>query len=453
MFYTKIVWKMALFRTKMKRFISKTLRNWKEKKTRTPLILRGARQVGKTYSVQEFATSEFADSLTINFETSQAYYSCFNTLNPLEIISQIELLSKQKIIPGKTLLFFDEIQQCPKALQSLRYFKEQMEDLHIIAAGSLLEFAIHDEEFSFPVGRVQFARLFPLCFEEFLCALGDEQLQQALTSYNLSQLPPLSIHQHLLKRVQEYFILGGMPSVVEAYVETQKFLEAQYRQQSLLDAFENDFGKYAKKSQHRHLKKIFIETPRLLGSHVKYSRIDPDIPNPAREMKKAIELLELAGLVHPIFATSAGNIPLLSGLKESIFKLIFLDIGLVGKAMNIEPNFPGLMTGPLAEQFVGEELLAMNDPLLEEKLFFWARENGSAEVDYLFSHKGVIYPIEVKAGKSGKLKSLYLFLAEKKTPFGIKVSPEPLAYENGILSVPFYLLSHLPRLIDSLKCF
>jgi uncharacterized protein len=184
---------------------------------------------------------------------------------------------------------------------------------------------------------------------------------------------------------------------------------------------------------------------------VKYSRIDPALPNPARDMKQAIEHLRLAGLLHPISATSAGALPLLAGLKETIFKLLCLDIGLVEQVMNIDPQNPGLMTGPLAEQLVGQEFLATSDPLLDGELFFWTRDQGSAEVDYLFVYQGIVYPVEVKAGKAGKLKALHLFIREKKVPFGIKISQEPLKWEKDILSVPFYLTTHLSRLIDSVK--
>ena len=218
-----------------------------------------------------------------------------------------------------------------------------------------------------------------------------------------------------------------------------------------MDAFEADFGKYAKQSQHLYLKKIFSQSPRLLGDHVKYSRIDPELPNPAREMKRAIDLLQLAGLVHPIRATSAGALPLLSGLKETIFKLLFLDIGLVIQNMGMDTQYPNLMTGPLAEQFVGQEILAASDPYLETPLFFWTRDKGSAEVDYLITEGGRVYPIEVKAGKAGKLKSLHIFLEEKKAPFGIKISQDPLSWIPNLLSIPLYMSSHLPRLIQSIS--
>ena len=432
----------------MKRKFTKTLLKWKANLARTPLIVRGSRQVGKTYVIQEFGKQEFKNCLTINFEASEVFRACFEAMDPVSIISQIELIANQKVTPGETLLFLDEIQQCPNALRSLRYFKEKMPALHVIAAGSLLEFAINNDQFSFPVGRVQFARMYPFSFEEYLEARNEKALLDALNSFDVSSPPSQAVHLRLMELVKEYFIVGGMPAAILAYINTAKFLEAKYVQKSLWDAFEVDFGKYAKKMQHRPLKKIFQEVPRILGSHVKYSRIDPDMPNPAREIKQAMELLELAGLLHYIYATSAGSIPLLSGLKESIFKLIFLDIGLVGQAMNVDPAFPGLMTGPLAEQFVGQELLSDADPLLDEKLFFWNRDKSDAEVDYLFAHNGKIYPVEVKAGRSGKLKSLYVFMKDKKAAFGIKISQDSLCFEKDILSVPFYLTAHLARLID-----
>lgn len=419
---------------------------------RVPLIVRGARQVGKTFIVEAFGREAFKNYVNINFESSEVYKQCFETFDPRSILNQIEILTNQKITPGETLLFLDEIQQCPKALQSLRYFKEQLPELHLIAAGSLLEFTIRDEDFSFPVGRIQFAKLYPLSFEEFLLGLGDTQLQAALASFSIKNPPPPAIHTQLIKRLKDYFIIGGMPASVMAFLKTASYLEVKYAQKALWDAYESDFGKYAKKTQHRYLKMIFGEGPKFIGSHVKYSRFDPELPNPARDIKLAIELLRLAGLLHPISATSGGSLPLTSHEKKHMFKLIFLDIGLVEQVMNIDPQDADFMTGALAEQFVGQEFLATFDPFLEEKLFFWSREkqNSSAEVDYLIAYKGKIFPVEVKAGKTGKLRSLNVFMDENKAPFGIKISQDVLKWERQILSVPLYMMAHLPRLIDAL---
>jgi predicted AAA+ superfamily ATPase len=429
----------------MKRDFEKTLLSWKENSMRTPLIVRGARQVGKTYAIQQFGQAHFDQVISINFEASPEFHKCFETMNPQEILAQIELLSQKKIAPQKTLLFLDEIQNCPNAIQSLRYFKENRPDLHVIGAGSLLEFSL--QNLSFPVGRVQFGRMFPLSFGEYLDGLGDQELRKSLEKCTLETPPSAAVHDFLLKKVRDFFAVGGMPNAVHAFIKTGSFLEVSYIQKALMDAFESDFGKYAKKSQHRHLKKIFQQAPQLIGSHIKYSRIDPELPNPAREIKQAIERLKLAGLIHPIRATSAGSAPLLSGLKETLFKLIFLDVGLLYQGMQTDPLHPGLMSGPLAEQFVGQELLASMDPFLPEELFFWNRPNGDAEVDYLIAQEGLIYPIEVKAGKTGKLKSLQIFLKEKKAPFGIKVSTAPLAFERNIMNIPFYLVNQIKRLI------
>lgn len=411
-----------------------------------PLIVRGARQVGKSYTIEAFGKAEFKSLLTINFETSTKFRACFESLEPSTIIRELELLTRQKVVYGETLLFLDEIQQCPKALQALRYFKEKMPQLHVIAAGSLLEFTMQDEAFSFPVGRVQFARLYPLSFGEFLEATGEVELRKQLESFHINNPPSEAVHQHLIERVREYFVVGGMPNAVQTFIKLHSFLEVKYTQKGIWDTYENDFGKYAPKTHHRHLRKIFHEIPRLIGDHIKYSKIDPELPNPPREIKKAIELLQLAGLLHPILATSAGNVPLIAGVNETIFKLLFLDIGLVEQAVDLDPPHPGMMSGPLAEQFVGQELIATGDPLLEKPLFFWSREKGTAEVDYLLAQEGVVFPIEVKAGTGGKLKSLHVFMQEKKASLGIKISSEPLCLKNNILSIPFYLTAHLKKL-------
>ncbi len=301
----------------MKRDFRKILSLWKRHPLRKPLIVRGARQVGKTFIIEVFGREEFANLVTLNFEVDSAYQGCFESMDPYVIVGQIELLTQQKIVPGETLLFLAEIQLCPKALQSLRYFKEQLNELHVIAAGSLLEFAIQEEDFSFPVGRVQFAKLYPLSFGEFLDSNGDSSLREALHTYDVSQPPPPAIHEHML---------------------------------------------------------------------------------------------------------------------------------------NIDPQHPGLMVGPLAEQFVGQEILAISDPLLDEHLFFWTREKvgSSAEVDYIISYENTVFPIEVKAGKAGRLKSLQVFLQEKRAHFGIKISQEPLSWDDHILTIPFYLIEHIYRLIASL---
>jgi len=215
----------------MRRFFTTTLQQWKDNPLRAPLIVRGARQVGKTYVIQSFG-GEFKNLVTLNFESDPQFKACFEKLDPVAIIGQIELITRQTIIPGQTLLFLDEIQQCPRAIQSLRYFKEKLPALHVIAAGSLLEFAIHDDAFSFPVGRVQFAKLYPLSFEEYLEARGDCSLRKELRAYDSANPPPPAIHQYLQERLKEYTHIGGMPASVLAFLKTQSFLEADYVKKS-----------------------------------------------------------------------------------------------------------------------------------------------------------------------------------------------------------------------------
>lgn len=242
-------------------------------------------------------------------------------------------------------------------------------------------------------------------------------------------------------------MVGGMPAAVLAYCDTKSFLTVKYAQRAIWEAYENDFGKYATQAQHRHLRKIFQEIPLLIGDHIKYSRIDPELPNPPREIKRAMELLQLAGLLHPVLGTTAREVPLLAGLKPMVFKLLFLDIGLLEQALNLEWGHPGLMAGPLTEQFVGQELLAAGDPLLREPLFFWTREKGSAEVDYLLVEKGSVLPIEVKAGKGGRLKSLHFFLETTGGARGYKLSEQPIQLEGSILSLPLYLASRISHFV------
>ncbi len=214
----------------MQRNFRKTLLHWKQHALRCPLIVRGARQVGKTYAIEAFGREECASMLSINFEIERQYELCFEKMDPRFILGQIELISKQKIVPGETLLFLDEIQQCPRALQSLRYFKEKLPELHVIAAGSLLEFAIRDGDFSFPVGRVQFARMYPLSFEEYLIATGRHLLQEALSTFDFQTPPPPAIHMHLLECLKEYFTIGGMPAALQAYLQSQSYLDVKHVQ-------------------------------------------------------------------------------------------------------------------------------------------------------------------------------------------------------------------------------
>lgn len=439
----------------MDRFIEKDLIEWKDRKNRMPLLLRGARQVGKTYVIEKFGEQHFHNLVTIDFERDPEVSKCFKSFDPENIIRELELYTNSEIAPGKTLLFLDEIQVCPEAIMALRYFKEEMAGLHVIGAGSLLEFALNDERFRMPVGRVQYLFLKPLSFEEYLSVSGYSKMLDRLQEVTLEDpLDPLS-HSRCLALSREYAVLGGMPAVISEYLETKSYYQCQNIQTSLLKTYRDDFGKYAKFSQHKYLQMLFERVPGLIGKWFKYSKVDPSVD--PRAIRPALQMLEDAGLLYLVHSTSASGIPLISTMNTKKFKLFFLDVGLVHRASLIDlklllhEDLMLLNRGVIAEQFVAQELLACTDRYEKGSLFFWTREKkgSSAEIDFLIQVGAQIVPIEVKAGSTGRLKSLKLFMEEKETPIGVRISQQPLSLENGILSIPLYLIGQLPRLVRS----
>lgn len=436
----------------MKRDIEQVLLLWKDQKERLPLLLRGARQVGKSYIIEEFGKKAFAKVLTVNFEFQPELKKCFVTLDPSEIMAKLQLLTGIEVDLENTLLFLDEIQECPNAIMSLRYFKEKMSNLAVIGAGSLIEFALRGADFHMPVGRVQYMYLEPLSFGEFLTALGNEPLREYLREIRIESGCDEAVHQKLLEWLRIYLIVGGMPAVVKAYLESKDFLFCQRIQNSLLQTFRSDFGKYAKYSEHKYLEKVFTESPRLIGNRIKYANIDPE--SKSKDLKNAIYLLKLSGILYPVFATAASGLPLGAQVDERKFKLNFLDIGLMQNACGLSSQimlareFLQVNAGRVAEQFIGQELRAYQDNYMERSLFFWARDkkNSSAEVDYVVAVDARVLPVEVKAGKTGTLKSLRLFMEEKKLPMGIRFSQEKLSWFDKVLSLPLYLVEQMPRL-------
>ena len=441
----------------MRRMIESVLHQWKDKKGRLPIILRGARQVGKSFIIEKFGKEKFGSLVTCNFEFRPQLAHCFENLDPLAICAQLEVAFKTRIIPGQTLLFLDEIQNCPKAITALRYFKEKLPTLHVIAAGSLLEFALHEEQFSFPVGRVQFLYLKPLSFYEYLLSQNHDRLIEMLDHVTLEQPLEPFIHEQLLIVLREYFLIGGMPSVVRCFLDTRSFLECQSVLTHLLATYRSDFPKYATKAQYRHLQTFFEKVPGLVSQHFKYTLVSPE--HRSHDLKIALEQLGWAGLLHRVIATNASGIPLQIHAKDNKFKLLFLDTGLVNCANRLDMQMAWdtellqLNAGALAEQFVGQELLAYSSPHEDMQLYYWERDKkGSmAEVDYVIQLGSQILPLEVKAGKTGSLKSLAQFLDEKKAPVGIRISQHPLSFYDRVLSVPLYLIGQLPRLVKLLS--
>ena len=440
----------------MRRDIEKELILWKAQKEKYPLIIRGARQVGKSYLVETFGKTHFQNNVVVNLEFQPQLKDCFKSLDPSEIINKLQLLLGVQIKEDDTLLFLDEIQECPQAIMSLRYFKEKMPKLAVIAAGSLLEFVMRSPDFKMPVGRVQFLYLEPMSFSEYLDAAGNQNLREFISDVKLTDSIDDVIHKKLLELLRIYIIVGGMPAVLTEYLSSKDLMNCQRIQTALLQTYRSDFGKYAKISQHKYLQKVFDAAPRMAGQRIKYSNIDPDTRS--RDLKNALSLLTLAGIVRPIYLTKALGLPLGAQINEQRFKLNFLDIGLMQNScglqgrLSIEEDFLQINAGSVAEQFVGQELAAYSDRHQQVGLYFWAREKrGSmAEVDYVINIGSDIFPVEVKSGKEGRLKSLRMFIEEKKSRLGIRFSQDKLSYYDKILSIPLYMIEQMPRLVESL---
>lgn len=430
------------------------LLSWKQDARRMPLLMRGARQVGKSYLINEFARQEFEHFVEINFELEPKLKECFQTLDPFEITKQISLIKKIPLENENTFLFLDEIQDCPPAIQSLRYFKEKMPALAVAGAGSLLEFAFHEENFRMPVGRVQSLYLSPLSFKEFLVARGYDLLKKYIEECDLKTKISESVHEQLLRLLREYMILGGMPAVLASFLDNQNYLNAQQQQTILLNSYRKDFSKYHAKIPMKTLQTVYDKVPGLVAQEVKYVDIARELDS--RAIKNALLALEQADLLQLIYASKADGLPL--SLHENVkrFKLLFLDVGLVMRHSDIEPyvllndDLLLLNRGAIAEQFVGQELLAAADIFSEPKLHFWSREKAQsqAEIDYVISVNNHIIPIEVKAGKTGRLRSLQIFMEEHHSKIGVQLSSRPLDTENKILKIPLYLTSELKRLLS-----
>lgn len=435
----------------MRRFLDAALDEWADDDRRRPLLVRGPRQVGKTWTVRALAERRFSRAVVVDFEQRPAYRACFDTLEPRAILDRIAVLHGTPVEPGRTLLFFDEIQECPRAIAALRCFHEQMPDLRVAAASSLLEFALDTGGLRMPVGRVESLYLHPLSFAEFLLAGGETAALDA--SRSLDPAKPAAVHEHLLALLRTYLLLGGMPAVVAEYLETRSAARAMRVQTGLVETMRDDFRKYARHSRHAHLDRVFAAAPGMAGRKFVYSRADPEARS--RDLGEAVGLLEKAGVVHRVRAASGAGLPLAANADERYFKLLLFDVGLMQNALGAAES---LLTGdPLrvndgavAEQFVGQELLAAGPPHRRPELFYWARreKSSAAEVDYLVPAGGGVVPVEVKSGKSGRLRSLHSFAARYRPALAVRVYGGPFRRDGGIVSVPLYALESLPAFLE-----
>lgn len=396
----------------MKRIIAQELINWKDSAVRKPLIVRGARQVGKTWSIEDFGNRHFDGVVKVDFEKRPDLCSIFEgDLDSRRIIENLEVVTGKKISPEHTLLFLDEIQACPRAIMGLRYFYEEMPGLHVIAAGSLLEFSLG--EISVPVGRVQYLNMYPMNFYEFLCAIGSEQAADRITKKNTET--PDAIHTQLTGQLQKYFFVGGMPECVYAYGKSGSVLDAFKVQSQLIDSFKEDFSKYAGRSNKDCLSSVLLSVAQQIGDQIKYTSLSNNFSGPTNQ--KAFDLLVLARIIHKVPSCRQPSLPLGAVANQKKFKAILLDIGLMQRLCNVPvdkeilcSDLLDMYRGRLAEQFIAQELLVKYN----SELYYWAREErgSSAEVDFTIVEQGNIYPIEVKSGKGGSLRSLHLMLSK-----------------------------------------
>lgn len=450
----------------MQRVILEDLSEWFASSQRQPMILRGARQVGKTWVVRSFAELHQLHCVELNFEKQPDLRSLFESNDPLVILKNLEIHFDFTIELTRTLLFLDEIQAVPDLLAKLRWFAEDLPQLAVIAAGSLLDFALAEHSFSMPVGRVTFAYLEPLSFEEFLLALGKDRLVEFLKTFTWKTQIPSLIHEQLLNFFKEYLMIGGMPAAVSAWVNEQSAAKVSRIHLDLFTAYRDDFSKYAKKIATEHLNDMLLNIPKMLGEKIVYSRINAEVPSAI--LKQAVFLMSQARVCHKVLCTAGNGVPLGAEVKEKVFKIILLDVGLVSAALGLKLTAldlkdPLINQGGLTEQAVGQLLRAINPIYVEPKLYYWVRQEpgSSAEIDYLIQHHHHVIPVEVKSGSTGSLKSLHLFMALKKFPLALRINADlpsrthivektyvgEATYE--LLSLPFYLLGQVHRLIES----
>lgn len=437
------------------------LQKWWKGQNRKPLVLRGARQVGKTTLIRQFCESHQIRLIEINLELDFELRQSFLQMDPDKILRDIEF-AKNTSIDSSCLLFIDEIQMVPEALQGLRYFYEKKPNLAVVGAGSLLDFTLSDHNFSMPVGRVEYLFVRPMSFHEYLMAHQQDKLLQALLSFQWGEEFSSIAHQKLTEFYFDYLIVGGMPEAVERFCQTKNLDDVRGVHRTIILNYQNDFSKYSQRTPLERLEKVFHFIPTHIGQKIKYSEIDSELQS--KSLRAALELLEKASVIRRIYHSDASGIPLTLGKSEKIFKVLFLDIGLVNYFLNFSykeilsvyqnssQDVHLLHKGLISEQFVGQELLSM-DPFENRDLYYWLRDGrqNKAEVDYILQRGLSILPIEVKFGKTGSIRSLLQFVKEKKSVQAVKLTLSPPEkelrkqddVEFSLFSIPLYMASRL----------
>ena len=451
----------------MKREITILLADWLVSKNRKPIIIRGARQVGKTWTVRAFAEAAGLNLVEVNFERYPELSELFMEKSPDKVLSALERMTGKRIDKTSSLLFLDEIQKAPHAFANLRWFYEECPELPVIATGSLLDFVLKNHEFSMPVGRISYLFMEPMSFKEFLYANKQDLLVEYLEELKISEILT-SIHEKLLGYFRDYLVVGGMPAAVNEWVTTKSPIAVTEIHQDLINTYMDDFSKYAGQTPSQRLRNVMVSIPRLLGQKFKFSNVDRD--ETAKTLRSALNLLCMARLCHRVIHSSGRGIPLAAQEKEKMFKVILLDTGLAsavqGVVLKSDKDIREIIrinSGGLSEQVVGQMLRTIYATFIEPHLHYYVREKkgSEAEIDYLIQHGSMVIPIEVKAGSTGSLKSLHQFMAERELTVAVRVNSEkpiitdvklttstgmPAKYK--LISIPFYLVGELDRLLD-----
>lgn len=433
------------------------LLKWKDKTSRKPLLVLGVRQCGKTYLVKEFGSKEFENMAYINFDGNKGLQSIFDyDFDINRILDEIgSVVLNKKIIPGKTLLFLDEIQDCPRAIQSLKYFCENLPELHVIAAGSLLGIALKEQGISFPVGKVQRLEMFPMSFEEFVIADGGEKYLNGMSKLPLGREISELYSVPMQKYLQNYYIVGGMPEAVKIWIQTHDYNQVEEIQNQILKDYADDFGKHTTPDTAIKIKLIWDAIPsqiakdnnKFIFSHVKEGAR-------AKDLEDALEWLVSAGLVYKLNLVQTPQLPLESMKDNTYFKIYMADVGLLRKKSNV--NYRTILNGDesfiqfkgaFSENYIMSELKSLG-----VSAYFW-RTKADAEVDFISDYEGVLFPIEVKSATNTKAKSLQLFCKRFAPKLAFKASlknvGDNMMEETHIWNIPLYIFFKIKEYIKT----
>ena len=442
----------------MKRFFIEKLKDWKSKVNRKPLVLSGARQVGKTWLLKEFGRIAFKNTAYVNFDKNEELKAVFeNGFDFKDIISAIQAVCNVDIVPSETLIIFDEIQLCPNALRSLKYWQEDYPQYHIAAAGSLIGLSLMEGS-GYPVGKTNSMTLYPMSFSEFLTASGEEKLSDLIVSGNAAVINVF--HDTLSRRLKEYLFVGGMPAAVSAFVQNRSFAAARSEQMEILSDYGRDFGKHAPKEMLPRIRALWRSLPAQLAKEDKrFVAADVIGENGnkmrSRDLKDPFEWLEAAGIAYRVWNVTKPNVPL-DSYRNHLFKFFGVDVGLLcaHSSLDAKSVVDGnrIFTefkGALTEQFVQQELRAAS--ALEP--FFWSAPRSQAEIDFLVEADGMIVPIEVKAERNLKAKSLQVFRQKFQPALSVRTSLAEYEPQEGLLNLPLYAIGTFRSLHSSVREF